>query len=61
MEVEYLLRVTAVRKPRMAVMASRREKVVSRSLVGPRRGRTRCRWSSSLEMETEEESEESHD
>ena len=61
MEVEYLLTKAAARKPKVAVMTRRMERVERRSLAGPRRGETRWRWSSERAMERSEEREESQD
>ena len=61
MEVEYLLTKAAARKPKVAVMTRRMERVERRSLAGPRRGETRWRCSSVRAMEMCEESEESQD
>ena len=41
MAVEYLFTVAAERKPMTAVMERRIEKLLRRSLAGPRRGTTR--------------------
>ena len=61
MEVEYLLTRAAEKKPKVAVMTRRLERLERRSLAGPSSGETRWRWSSVLEIVTSEVRDDSQD